>query len=159
MKPFKIQIVALFTSLLSLLLFSQVFASEFIPVTKRDKCPVCGMFVYKYPKWVAEVIFNDGSHKLFDGSKDMFKYYFKMEKYEPGQTIKDVRSIYVTEYYTAKIMKADNLYFVVGSDVLGPMGNELIPVDGETKAKIFKLDHGGKKIYKFNEITPDVIPR
>lgn len=154
---FRRSIVCLFIAVL--LSSSSVFAAEFVPPQKKDKCPVCGMFVYKYKKWVAEIVFNDGTHRLFDGCKDMFKYYFKMKKYERKLTKEDVSDIYVTEYYTTKIMKADDLYFIVGSDVLGPMGREFIPVQGETKAKIFKLDHGGKKIYRFNEITPETIPR
>ena len=40
----------------------------------KDKCPVCGMFVAKYPDWLAAVRFRDGSHVFFDGAKDMFKY-------------------------------------------------------------------------------------
>ncbi len=136
-----------------------VQAADFIPLSKKDKCPVCGMFVKKYKKWVAQVVFKDGSYRVFDGCKDMFKYLFKMKKYERKLTKEDVSDIYVTEYYTTKVMKADDLYFIVGSDVLGPMGHELIPVKGETEAKIFMLDHGGKKMYRYQEITPDKIPR
>lgn len=44
------------------------------PMTRRDKCPVCGMFVYKYPKWVAVIEFWDGSSHFYDGAKDMFKH-------------------------------------------------------------------------------------
>lgn len=32
-----------------------------IEISKQDRCPVCGMFVYKYPKWVAQIYFSDGS--------------------------------------------------------------------------------------------------
>ncbi len=155
-------ITALFCTLLGITLSCGfVVAAEFIPPDKKDKCPVCGMFVYKYKKWVAEIVFKDGSHRLFDGCKDMLKYYFKMNKYERTLEKKDITDIYVTEYYSTKIMKAntDKLYFVLGSDVLGPMGHEFIPVYGETEAKIFKLDHNGKNIYRFDEITPKMIPR
>ena len=39
----------------------------------REKCPVCGMFVARYPDWVAGIRFQDGSRALFDGAKDLFK--------------------------------------------------------------------------------------
>lgn len=133
-------------------------ATEFVSVKKKEKCPVCGMFVYKYKKWVAEITFKDGSYRVFDGCKDMFKFYFNMSRYEKKLTKNDIANVYVTEYYTTKVMKANELFFVVGSDVLGPMGHELIPVYGETKAKIFKLDHSGKDIYRFNDVSPDTIP-
>ena len=48
---------------------------------------------------------------------------------------------------------------VVGSNVMGPMGNELIPFKDETSAKDFSKDHVGKKILKFEEITLESIPK
>ena len=44
--------------------------------TDKDKCPVCGMFVAKYPGFLAQIQFRDGSIAFFDGPKDFFKYYF-----------------------------------------------------------------------------------
>ena len=59
---------------------------------KQEKCPVCGMFVYKYPDWTAQVIFNDQSRFYFDGVKDLFKYVFHLDKYHPGKTAADIKS-------------------------------------------------------------------
>jgi hypothetical protein len=44
-------------------------------VKKSHKCPVCGMFVYKYPKWSAKIVVAKKSY-FFDGVKDMMKFYF-----------------------------------------------------------------------------------
>ncbi len=38
----------------------------------KDKCPVCGMFVSRYPDWIASMRFKDGSSAFFDGPKDLF---------------------------------------------------------------------------------------
>ena len=54
------------------LLYVSSYAGEFIEPARKDKCPVCGMFVHKYPKWVAEIIFKDGTHAVFDGPKDTY---------------------------------------------------------------------------------------
>jgi nitrous oxide reductase accessory protein NosL len=43
-----------------------------------DKCPVCGMFVAKYPDFAGRIIFRDGAAAFFDGSKDLFKYYLNI---------------------------------------------------------------------------------
>jgi len=51
------------------------FKQDTIQVTKDEKCPICGMFVYKYPKWAAQIFYKD-THFSFDGAKDMMKYYF-----------------------------------------------------------------------------------
>jgi nitrous oxide reductase accessory protein NosL len=134
-------------------------ANEFTPPTPKDKCPVCGMFVYKYQKWVAEIVFKDGSYEVFDGCKDMFKYYFDMAKFTKTKSRDDIAEIYVTEYYTLKISKASEVLFIVGSDVLGPMGHELIPVKGEDAAKIFMIGHLGDKAFRFDEIRPTDIPK
>jgi len=125
--------------------------------SKKAKCPVCGMFVYKYPDWVGEVFFQDGSVAFFDGGKALFKYYFNLKKYNPSKTQKDIAAVYVTEYYDLKPMDARKASFVMGSYVYGPMGRELIPFLGKEAAEEFKRDHRGKRILVFHEITPAVI--
>ena len=145
--------------LICLLSAGSALALDPAPVTpsKKDKCPVCGMFVYKYPDWVGETIFQDGSVAFFDGAKDLFKYYFNLKKYNPNKTQKDIAAIYVTEYYDVKLMDARKAFFIMGSDVYGPMGRELIPFLSKEAAEEFKRDHKGKRILVFQKITPAVI--
>lgn len=127
-----------------------------VEVKKGDKCQVCGMFVSGFPTWAAEIIFNDGTYAVFDGPKDMFRYFFNIGKYSPGKKQADINAIYVTEYYSAKFMDArKGVFFVLGSDVNGPMGIELVPVDTLEKAKEFMKDHRGKKILKFDEVNKE----
>lgn len=140
-------------------LVSSLPASEQNPrkPSEKDKCPVCGMFVYKYPEWIAEIIFHDGSVAYFDGAKDLFKYYLDPSKYAGGKTRRDISAIYVTEYYSGEMINGMISYYVVGSNVLGPMGNELVPFAKETEAKQFMKDHAGKKLMQFKDVTPAVI--
>lgn len=137
------------------LVSSIAFAGDGKPVkpSPTDKCRVCGMFVAKYPKWISEIIFKDGSYAFFDGPKDMFKYYHDLGNYNPSKKTTDILSIYVTEYYSTKLMPAEKMFFIKGSDVNGPMGDELVPVESEKNAKEFMKDHNGKKILRFDEIT------
>ena len=123
----------------------------------EEKCPVCGMFVAKYPDWTAVVTFADGQRHYFDGAKDMFKYLFGLEKYNPGQQVQNIRHIHVTDYYDMKFIDAKNAFFVVGSDVYGPMGRELIPLAGRPDAETFMKDHRGLRILTFDDITPETI--
>ena len=127
--------------------------------SKKDKCPVCGMFIHKYPDWRAEIIFKDGSFDFFDGAKDMFKYYLNLKKYNSGKTQKDIEAVYVTEYYDMTMIRAAKAYFVIGSDVYGPMGKELIPFSNAPSAEVFLKDHSGKAILTFEAITPDLMRR
>ena len=123
----------------------------------KDKCPVCGMFVAKYPDFLAEILFKDGSSAFFDGAKDMFKYYFHLEKYHPSRKRSDIDSIYVTDYYNLTLIDGTHAYYVVGSDVYGPMGRELIPFDKEADAREFMKDHKGKLLLRFREITFETV--
>ena len=130
-------------------------------LSKTDKCPVCGMFVYKYPKWAAFIYYEkDGKskHLAFDGVKDMMKFYFEPAKWGKYKNIQNrIKKILVRDYYTLKPVLAEPAWYVVGSDVFGPMGNELIPFKTEAAAKNFLRDHKGKKILRFNEITKELV--
>jgi len=134
----------------SLLLTFPATAAEFQPPGKEDRCPTCGMFVAGYPNWVASMVFKDGSRVFFDGPKDMFRYFFDLGKYRPGGTVDDIEVIFVTEYYSMRSMAATEVYFVSGSDVLGPMGKEMVPVAGLEQARGFMRDHGGGKLMQFD---------
>jgi nitrous oxide reductase accessory protein NosL len=128
-----------------------------IKVPSKEKCPVCGMFVYKYPDWVCQVRFQDGAIVYFDGAKDMFKFLFKPDRYAPGRKREEISDIRVTEYYNLEAMAARDAWFVVGSDVFGPMGKELVPLDGRESAETFMADHQGQAILRFEEVTPQVV--
>lgn len=129
------------------------------PVTPSpgDKCPVCGMFVIKYPDFLAQVLFADGSYALFDGTKDMFKYLVQPETKGPPRKRPGIDSVYVTDYYSLSLVDGLRAYYVIGSDVYGPMGKELIPFAREDDAREFVKDHKGKSILRFREVTPEVI--
>jgi len=132
-------------------------AQQPVKPSARDKCPVCGMFVAKYPDFVAEVIFKDGSYAVFDGAKDMFKYYLNLKKYAPAKGYGDIASIYVTDYYSLEFIDALTAWYVVGSDVFGPMGKELVPFAKETDARGFMKDHKGKSLLRHKDVHSELI--
>lgn len=122
----------------------------------KDTCPVCGMFVAKYPEWVGTVLYKEGHAHHFDGAKDLFKYLHDLAKWAPGHQQENIVSIGVTEYYGLKLIDARNAYYVVGSDVLGPMGHELIPLETIDDAKEFLADHGGVRILRFDQVDAEL---
>jgi len=134
-------------------------AAEPKPVkpTAKDKCPVCGMFILKYPDFVAEVIYRDGAYALFDGAKDMFKYLFNLPAYAPSRRASDIDAVYVTEYYSLTLIDGRRAWYVVGSDIYGPMGRELLPFASEKEAGEFMADHKGQRLLRFGEVTPDLV--
>ena len=118
-----------------------------------DTCPVCGMFVAKYPEWIATVLYKNGQAHHFDGAKDLFKYLLNMPRWAPGRRADDIASIGVTEYYGTSRIDARQAWYVFGSDVLGPMGHDLIPLETQADAEEFLRDHKGKGILRFDAIT------
>jgi len=121
-----------------------------LEVTKDEKCPVCGMFLYKYPRWITRINY-EGKSLGFDGIKDMMKFYFEHQE--------GITEILVQDYYTQKTINAKEAFFVLGSDVYGPMGEELISFIDKRSAKRFSLDHRGKKVVKFSAIRVEDVYR
>lgn len=117
-----------------------------------DTCPVCGMFVAKYPEWIGTVLYKEGHAHHFDGAKDLFKYLLDMPRWAPDHLASDIRSIGVTDYYSLDRIDARSAWYVTGSDVLGPMGHELVATATKEDAEEFMLDHKGKRILRFNDV-------
>jgi nitrous oxide reductase accessory protein NosL len=157
MKTARILILILFAQLFIIApaLYANGKATEIVP--PQTRCPVCGMFVAKYPNWVTQIHYGDsGKTNFFDGVKDMMVLYFDPERYKapPSEAIKN---IYVKDYYSLSWISAQDAFYVVGSDVYGPMGHELIPFESKEAAESFFKDHHGKEILTFGEITSELI--
>ncbi len=152
----KAKIIVPVALVIILFAYAACFSQGPIEAKSGDRCPVCGMFVHKYPKWWAEVVFKDGSAAFFDGPKCMFEYYFNTQKYTQKKR-EDIAALWVKDYYTLKWVDAKKASFVLGSDVLGPMGHELVPLSSREAAEEFSRDHGGKHIFRFHEVRYETI--
>lgn len=119
-----------------------------IEVPNDARCPICGMFVKNHPKWAC-MIEDNGKNIYFDGVKDMMKYITSSNK--------NYENMYVTDYFTTKKVDARRAYYVIGSDVYGPMGKELIAFESDEAAYNFKNDHFGKKVMLFSQLTDEVL--
>ena len=145
----------LFILLLSLYVVAPVAAAEKAPPapSAKDKCPVCGMFVAPYTNWVGGIVYKDSGRFYFDGPKDLFTYYLAPEKYGSARKRADIADIYVKDFYSVAAIDGTKAFYVIGSDVRGPMGKELVPFAKKSDADAFLKDHHGKKVLSFDEIT------
>ena len=126
-------------------------------VSSKERCPVCGMFVAKYPDWITQIHYERLSQtRFFDGVKDMMVYYFNPERFE-GPPRESIQGIFVKDYYSLKWLPAKEAFYVIGSDVYGPMGNEFIPFETKKAAESFMKDHHGQMILAFDEISPGLV--
>jgi len=145
---------------ITLILLAGAAAAETVDIPEpgpRASCPVCGMFVAKYPEWIATVVFDGGHVHHFDGAKDLFKFLFALDRYAPGHGPGDIDVIAVTDYYDVEAINARQAWFVIGSDVYGPMGHELVPLKTAEDAAGFSTDHEGRATLRFGDITPALI--
>lgn len=126
-------------------------------VSDQTRCTVCGMFVAKYPNWLARIQYSDPTQtRFFDGVKDMMVFYFNPERYD-GPPREAIQDIFVKDYYSLNWLSAREAFYVIGSDVYGPMGHELIPFTTGEAAESFSKDHHGKEVLSFDDITPELI--
>jgi nitrous oxide reductase accessory protein NosL len=144
----------------SIYLYDPVLAAnknKMIKIKKDEKCPVCGMFIFKYPKWVAQIEINKKDLHSFDGVKDMMKFYFNPKKFSHNHKQNEISKMMVTDYYSLNATDAKKAFYVSGSNIYGPMGEELIPFKTLKEANDFSKSHYGKKVLKFDEIKESLL--
>ena len=71
--------------------------------------------------------------------------------------LEDISAIGVTEYYGLTLIDARQAFYVTGSDVLGPMGHELIPLASRAEAEEFMTDHKGRLVLQFDQVTQEML--
>ena len=151
----KILISLIFSLGLSVAVSSAV-AEPVDPVSPDQRCAVCGMMVAKYKPWVTQIHAASEKVVMFDGVKDMMAYYFDPAAYS-GKGDMATAEIWVKDYYTLEYLDGRKAIYVVGSDVMGPMGEELVPFGSSNAAENFSNDHKGKQLLLFDEIKSDMI--
>ncbi|MFB6068400.1 MAG: nitrous oxide reductase accessory protein NosL [Halobacterium sp.] len=147
------------------------------PVTldDRDTCDVCGMVIPKHPGPSAEIFYADhrpaghDNPARFDSTWEAFKFDF-----DRGDWTR--RAFYVTDYSSvdyevrtddgqrlisthpqaSAFADAHDVTFVVGSEVVGAMGRDLIGFGNRGDAESFRDEYGGD-LATFDEVTPSMI--
>ena len=114
---------------------------------ETTRCDLCGMVVDPESGWRAGGASADGGELSFDTPKCLFRHH-----HERGP----VSEPWVIEYDSQARRPADELFYVLGSDVEGPMGRDLVPLASRERAQGFLADHQGERVLAFDEVTADV---
>jgi hypothetical protein len=109
---------------------------------KTPRCSSCGMVLDASSRWYAEVEFQ-GQSSGFDTPKCALRHLLSKA---PGGLLR------VRSYYRQQRVPGTAVLFVVGSDVLGPMGADLVPVEPELEPK-FRAEHRGERSYALDQLT------
>ncbi|MBF0290094.1 MAG: nitrous oxide reductase accessory protein NosL [SAR324 cluster bacterium] len=126
-------------------------------IDTTKECPLCGMIPARYPLFHCQIVFMDGSYEAFDSAIGLLVYLFFPEKTE--RSSKTVQSIYFKDYIAETWIEAKETIFVVGSEVLGPMGVEFLPVNSEETAQKLSQLEKGKEIIRFERIDRNYLIR
>ncbi|NOY90834.1 MAG: hypothetical protein GXP55_06440 [Deltaproteobacteria bacterium] len=130
-----------FVTLLSLTLWCAACSQT----PTRARCVQCGMPIDPTSRWTAGVTGASGEEQLFDSPKCLFRYM-------RGDDGRGASLPWFTEYYSQERRPGTSLRFVLGSNLSGPMGADLVPVEGEQAARRFAADHVGEQVLTYEEV-------
>jgi hypothetical protein len=115
---------------------------------KELRCKHCGMRIDPTSAWRAELVGDDGSVTSFDTPR------CALTSWRSGKT--PAKAIRVQEYYDRQTRDGNDVRFVLGGDVVGPMGPDLVPVDPPRTSK-FIQDHAADRALRLDEVTAQVL--
>lgn len=122
--------------------------------TAETRCVVCGMYPARYPEHRCQLSTGDGNTYHFCSSQCLVTFLA-----EPKQYVKKelkVKSVWVTVFQEHSYEYAFGLYYLVGSNLMGPMGREALSYRSHAAAEAAAQQHGGK-VLRFNDLTPQLV--
>ncbi len=114
----------------------------------EQRCKHCGMRIDPESAWRTELVAADGTTTSFDTPR------CALTSWRSGKT--QATAVRVQEYYERQWRGGEEVRFVLGGDVVGPMGPDLVPVDPSRVTK-FIQDHGADRALRLEEVTLDVL--
>lgn len=147
------------TTFLTLSLAPMVAAADLSPqyVQRSARCPVCGMYPYRSPQWMGQIVFNDQTASTFDSPVDMFRFLNNMVLFDKQHKPADVGAIWVADFGTKAWVDARKAFYVIGSKALGPMNDPNLPAFATREAADAHINAQGGKVLLFGEVTREVI--
>jgi len=123
-------------------------------ISSQDRCPVCAMEVGKHKKFACAVQLMNGSTFYFCGAGCMIRSWIHPEIFL-GAAKEELKRSVVQDYFSGEQVPGRSVYWVAGSDVIGPMGPALVPLKGEQHLDVFKKRHGAKDVFRLSEMTDE----
>ena len=118
----------------------------------RPRCERCGMFTDAQPRWSAGAVAAGGRDVHFDAPRCFFAWL-------QSTAGRGAEAPWVTEYYSQRKRPAAFVWYVVGSDVTGPMGPDLVPIGDEPSAERFREEHNGRAVLRYDAVDAAALER
>ena len=112
----------------------------------------------KYPKFLTEAKLKNGKSIKFVSVKAMMQVYLHQDYFLKRKLIEDkIDKMYVYDYLDGTKIDATKALYMFGSRLVGPHGDDLIPLKNEANAKLFRLKYGGTKLLPYEKISVGLI--
>jgi len=119
-----------------------------IVADKKERDLICGIQPYKSPQWATEIELSNSKKLHFATVKCMMLFYYKNSMWHDlgVKGKEDMKFLRVQDYKSLKVVDAKKAFYVFGSRVIGPKGDDLIPFKYKADAENFIKENGGTKI-------------
>lgn len=122
--------------------------------TADDRCPMCAMRVADHPDWVGAIELEGGATFYACSVRCTLATSMNTDKFlgVPKTQVKRVR---VPQYLEkGKTLDAETAWYVIDSDVRGPMGLALVPAASQEEANVIVGRHKGRALPRADVTMP-----
>ena len=120
--------------------------------------PAYNMPIDMHSKLLCEATLTNGKTAYFISPKAAMMVYLHQDYFLKRKLLEDeITTLYVRDYLSGKTIEASKAVYVFGSRIIGPHGDDLIPLSSEERAKLFELKYGGTKILPYTRIDQGLI--
>ena len=143
---------------ISILFVSSLFGAD-IKLLDTDATDMAYQLeLKKYPKFLCVAELEGGQKVQFASVKAMMQVFYHQNYFKKHKLLNsNIKQMYVQDYLDGAKIEVEKASYIFGSHIVGPHGDDLIPVKNETNAKLFKLKNGGTKILPFDKISKGLI--
>ena len=124
-------------------------------ISSQDRCPVCGMKVIRYPKFSSAIVLTNQATYYFCSNGCMLQTWLHPEIFLES-TRQALSLAVVRDYFTGRQLDAENVFWIAGSDVIGPMGPAMVALQESHSVDAFLKRHGGQRVFRLHELTDDL---
>jgi nitrous oxide reductase accessory protein NosL len=124
-------------------------------ISPQDRCPVCGMKVIRYPKFSSAIRLGNQDTYYFCSNGCMLKAWLHPEIFLKS-TRQALSLAVVRDYFSGRQVDAQDVFWIAGSDVIGPMGPAMVALQGSRSLTAFLKRHGGCRVFRLQELNDDL---
>lgn len=128
-----------------------------VELGREHACAVCGMIIVDFPGAKGQIHYRNGRVDFFCSTIDMLLFYLQPDR--PS----NISVVFVNDMGKADWKHPVNYWidakeavYVHGADVMGPMGEALVPFSDRKDAEEYIKRHGGR-IVGFSAITMEML--